>query len=281
MTVAQAYRQGVQRLAQSGASDARVNAGWLLAHLTGEMRLALAICEREMDDQTLTCYEAGLERMAQGEPLQYVLGEQEFMGCVFSVDARVLIPREDTAALVQCAAEWIGEKPIRVLDIGTGSGAIAIMVKKLCKNASVTAVDISTGALEVAQENAKALGAHVRFVHSDLFAQLPGETFDVIVSNPPYIRSKEVAQLQREVLSEPHNALDGGEDGLDFYRSIIEAAGDHLTPGGMLCFEVGYDQAQDVQNEMKNKGFSGTGTREDLNGIERVVYGYWGVEKHA
>lgn len=278
MTVAQAYRQGAQRLTNAGASDARVNAGWLLSALTGEMRLSLPICTREMDEETRARYEAGVERMAQGEPLQYVLGTQEFMGCDFHVDARVLIPREDTAALVACAAERVGEDALRVLDIGTGSGAIAIMVKRLCKNALVTAVDISRDALEVAQENARRLGADVRFVRSDLFGALAGERFDVIVSNPPYIRTEDVKTLQREVRAEPHNALDGGADGLDFYRRIIAAAGDFLAPGGMLCFEVGYDQAQDVRARMDEQGFSHTGTRTDLNGIDRVVYGSWGME---
>ena len=278
MTVAQAYRQGAAKLEQSGASDARVNAGWLLATLTGEMRLSLPICTREMDAELLARYDAGIARMAQGEPLQYVLGTQEFMGCDFRVDARVLIPREDTATLVECAARHIGERRLRVLDIGTGSGAIAIMLSRLCKNAQVTAVDISGDALAVAQENARNLGAQVRFVQSDLMSALVGERFDVIVSNPPYIRSQEIDTLAREVRKEPHCALDGGADGLDFYKRIVPAVGDFLTPGGMLCFEVGYDQARDVRVLMDAQGFMKTGTRYDLNGIERVVYGYWGME---
>ena len=273
MTVAQAYRQGVQKLEAAGASDARVNAGWLLSALTGEARLSLPLCGREAEAEILTRYTAGIRRMAQGEPLQYVLGTQEFMGCDFRVDARVLIPREDTATLVECAAQYIGEKEGRVLDIGTGSGAIAIMLARLCPNAQVTAVDISTDALEVARQNARSLGAQVRFVQSDLFSALAGERFRVIVSNPPYIRTREIQTLQREVRAEPLRALDGGADGLDFYRKIIALAGEHLEPGGLLSFEVGYDQAQEVQQMMNKQGFLRVGTRADLNGITRVVYG--------
>ena len=278
MTVAQAYRQGAAVLEEAGASDARVNAGWLLSALTGEMRLSLPICMREMDAELLARYDAGISRMAQGEPLQYVLGTQEFMGCDFHVDARVLIPREDTATLVEWAAQHIGERELRVLDIGTGSGAIAIMLSQLCPNAQVTAVDISEGALAVARENARNLGAQVRFVQSDLLTALADERFDVIVSNPPYIRTQEIDTLAREVRTDPHRALDGGADGLDFYKRIVPAAGDHLAPGGMLCFEVGYDQARDVCALMDAQGFAKAGTRLDLNGIERVVYGYWGME---
>lgn len=273
MTVAQAYRMGVDALTQANVSDARVNAGWLLSALTGEQRLMLALLTRELPPDTLARYEAMLARMQAGEPLQYVLGTQEFMGQTFRVDRRVLIPREDTATLVHCTLEHIGDTPARVLDMGTGSGAIAITVKTRCRAAQVTAVDVSEAALSVARENARALGAQVRFVKSDLFDALAGERFDVIVSNPPYIPAGEIPALQREVQSEPCLALDGGADGLHFYRAMTSCAGEYLEPGGMLLFEVGHDQAKVVLSLMQGNGFVRTGTKKDLNGIERVVYG--------
>jgi release factor glutamine methyltransferase len=172
----------------------------------------------------------------------------------------------------------MGAAPRRVLDIGTGSGAVAVMIDRLCANAQVTAVDISEGALSVAQGNASALGARVRFLKSDLFSALEGERFDGIVSNPPYIRTREIGALQREVQREPLLALDGGEDGLDFYRAIVGGARAHLLPGGKIFLEVGYDQAQEVGALLRAQGFTGIGMQKDWSGIDRVVYAQMGME---
>ena len=205
---------------------------------------------------------------ATGRPLWYCVGDAEFYGYPIKVDERVLIPRPETEELVERALPEIGQDS-RVLDLCTGSGAIAIAVKKKT-NAQVTASDISADALELARENAKKNGAEIEWIESDLFANLSGRVFDAILTNPPYIRSAEIDGLQREVRDfEPRLALDGGEDGLAYYRRIAEEAGLYLADGGFLLAECGYDQA-DAVAEL----FSALGETEvisDLGGIRRMV----------
>ena len=198
----------------------------------------------------LAVFRAMLDRRAKREPLQYILGETEFMGLTFHVEPGVLIPRADTEILVEKALECM--KPgARVLDIGTGSGAIAVSLAKLGRQAQVTAVDVSDRALEIARQNAKRNGAAVEFVKSDCFSALKGRKYDMIVSNPPYISEDEMRELMPEVTREPELALFGGADGLDFYRRISREAPEYLNEGGCLLFEIGWLQKDAVSALVK------------------------------
>ncbi|WP_417109291.1 peptide chain release factor N(5)-glutamine methyltransferase, partial [Hominenteromicrobium sp.] len=218
-----------------------------------------------------TCFDALLARREAGEPLQYVLGEASFLGRAFRVDPRVLIPRADTETLAEamCACLTPG---LRVLDMGAGSGALAISAALACPQARVTGADISEDALAVARENGERLGARVEWVRSDLFSALEGRCFDMIVSNPPYIPTGELEGLQREVRREPVLALDGGEDGLACYRAIVRGLPGRLCPGGSLLLEVGDGQAARVR-ALLEKLFDSTAVLADLSGLDRVVTG--------
>ena len=215
--------------------------------------------------------------LAAGRPLQYVLGHTEFYGLDFQVREGVLIPRPETEELVR----WIAESPApdnpAVLDVGTGSGCIAVTLARLIPGARVTAVDISEKALSIARENARRLDAEVDFRQGDALGELfPGqrEQFDLIVSNPPYIPQADIETLDTSVKDyEPHLALDGGEDGLDFYRSISEKWKEALAPGGRLYFEVGIGQADNVLRIMRTQGFGDIQVVKDHHDIPRVVFG--------
>ena len=247
MTVAQALRSATQRLTDAGVPDAAYDASQMLAHLMGENALAMRLSgERTLSPQTLSAYDALVERRRAREPMQYILGETQFMGLTFHVEPGVLIPRQDTEILCEAALCRLREGA-RVLDIGTGSGALAVSLKALCPGCDVTAVDVSDAALAIARENARRNGVQVRFLKSDCFGALSGERFDMIVSNPPYISREEMQQLMPEVRQEPELALFGGEDGLDFYRRIAKEAPTHLKVGGWLLFEIGWKQREAVQ----------------------------------
>lgn len=271
MTIREALQQASARLGRAGALDARLDALWMLCETTGKTRTDLFLSSGDALSKAQDArFEAMLRRREAGEPLQYVLGTQDFMGHTFRVDGRVLIPRQDTETLCEEAIARVGGASLRVLDVGTGSGALAVSIALACPKAEVTAVDVSADALCVARENAQRLGARVRFLHSDLFTALTDERFDLIVSNPPYIESGEMETLQREVRCEPRLALDGGADGLSFYRRLCREAPMHLSCGGAVLFEVGYDQAAAVSSLLKET-VGEPFTRLDLCGIERVV----------
>lgn len=209
------------------------------------------------------------QRLA-GKPLWYIIGDTEFYGCKIKVDGRVLIPRPETELLAELAVKTAQEGN-KLLDLCTGSGCIAVSVAKQLagKGVSVTAADISAPALEVAKENAALNGAEVKFVESDLFSAVKGK-FDVIVCNPPYVKRGDIPALQREVKDfEPLSALDGGEDGLDFYRRLAAEAPKHLVRGGTLLMECGLGQAQEIVKLFAK--FDYTMVSRDLNGVERFV----------
>ena len=272
MTRRQALGRAVSRLQRADASDAALDAQWLLAHVCGAERLALLLAlDEPLSAQEWTCFDALLARREAGEPLQYVLGEASFLGRAFRVDPRVLIPRADTETLAEamCACLTPG---LRVLDMGVGSGALAISAALACPQARVTGADISEDALAVARENGERLGARVEWVRSDLFSALEGRCFDMIVSNPPYIPTGELKGLQREVRREPVLALDGGEDGLACYRAIVRGLPGRLCPGGSLLLEVGDGQAARVR-ALLEKLFDSTAVLADLSGLDRVVTG--------
>jgi release factor glutamine methyltransferase len=231
---------------------------WLLAHDTDEL-----------DDPTLARLETLLARRAAGEPLAYITGHKEFFGLPLQVDARVLDPRPDTETLVEWALEHMpAQAPCDVIDLGTGSGAIALALQHQRPQARVSAVDASPEALAVAQANAERLHLSVPFIHSHWLRDVPGR-FDLIVSNPPYIPADDphLAALTHE----PLQALASGADGLDDIRTLIEQAPSHLKPGGWLLLEHGYDQAESVRALFRQAGWQNVQSRQDLAGIERCT----------
>ncbi len=215
-----------------------------------------------------------LKARIAGEPLQYILGVSEFMGLQFSVGRDVLIPRPETEILVEHCIGLLKESPeARVLEIGTGSGCIAVSLAKFCPRAIVEACDISAKALKTARKNAAANAVKVKFYASDLFSSVPpGARYDLIVSNPPYIASGDIPGLSPEVTCQPRISLDGGRDGLDFYRRIIPGSLDFLSPQGYMALEIGYGQDEKVKNILINaRFFAIIDIVEDYNGIQRVV----------
>ena len=216
-----------------------------------------------------------VEKRCARIPVQYITGKQTFMGLSFDVAPAVLIPRLDTEILVETVLTWIGGRKAEVLDLCTGSGCIAVSIAKLARNARVTASDISAEALETAKKNSRQNSTDIRFLQGDLFTPFSGEErFDAIVSNPPYIPGAELAKLEPEVRDwEPALALDGSADGLAFYRRIIREAPAHLKDGGLLAFEIGYEQGKAVSELMRQAGFGGVCVQKDLAGLDRVVTG--------
>ena len=214
-----------------------------------------------------------IEKIANGVPLQHITHTQEFMKMDFFVNENVLIPRPDTEILVEEVINLAKkiDNP-KILDLCTGSGAIAISIAKNVPSAEVLAIDISEKALEVAKKNSQKLQAKVKFEKSNLFSNIGKMKFDIIVSNPPYIKKTDIKLLSNEVQKEPEIALDGGYDGLDFYRKISNQAIDYLKFGSYLCFEIGYDQKEDVTEIIKNtKHFNNTYCKKDLFGNDRVI----------
>ncbi|UFS72451.1 peptide chain release factor N(5)-glutamine methyltransferase [Geomonas sp. RF6] len=264
-------------LAEKGVENPRLEAEWLLCEALSLDRVGLYLnFDKPLQEVELASFRALVVRRGRREPLQYILGSQEFMGLEFQVTPAVLIPRHDTEVLVEQAVER-GKGARRVLDIGTGSGCIAVSVAKALPKAEVSAVDCSAEALAVAKGNAERHGAAIRFHHGSLFEPVAGERFDMILSNPPYIPQGELAALQQEVRFEPQGALDGGGDGLDFYRRIVRLAPEHLEEKGWLILEVGAGQAPQVLALLQQGGLAGeTFTAKDPAGIERVVGGRLG-----
>ncbi len=268
MNVRNALRRAEERL--RAVPDPRLDAEYLLAAVLGLPRLQLPLeKQRELTDGEAAAYEALLRRRESREPLQYILGDQPFMGYSFRTDPRALIPRNDTEAL--CEEALRRAKPgQRALDLCTGSGAIGIALKKRMPALNVTLSDVSPAALALARENAAALSADVRLLQGDLFAAVTDERFDLIVCNPPYIPDGLRNELQPEVMKEPALALFAGPDGLDFYRRIAREAPAHLTPRGRLCLEIGDGQA-DAVTALLDKDFGDIAVLSDLSGLPRVI----------
>lgn len=270
MTVKNALILAEERLRE--IPDPRLDAEYLLAEVLHLSRLALLMDKmRELTPDEEAAFDALLTRREKREPLQYILGNQPFMGFSFKTDARALIPRFDTEILCEEALSHLSGR-MHVLDLCTGTGALAIAIKKLRPGCIVTATDLSGDALSLAHENAESLQADIRFLQGDLFAPLEGEKFDLIVSNPPYIPDALRGTLQAEVQKEPDMALFAGMDGLDFYRRIVHEAPRHLHDGGWLCLEIGDDQGESVPALLQDS-FRQVRLICDLNGLPRVVVG--------
>jgi release factor glutamine methyltransferase len=239
-------------------------------------RISLYLNSKETLDKEKSLFISSvLKRRTQGEPIQYILGKTEFMGLEFKLTPDVLIPRPETEILVDVASEYIRKRAPQgagILDLGTGSGCIAVSLARLFPGARITASDISSLSLEVARDNAKLNGVAIEFIRSDLFDSLRINSFDFIVSNPPYIAKADIAKLQPEVRREPIIALDGGKDGLDFYKRIIKESCDYLKEGGFLIMEIGFNQGKDVENISQNLGgYEIIKVIKDYNNIDRVV----------
>jgi len=256
------------------SQDARSETQTLLQHALNVNRAyLLAHPEQELDAAQTAAYRALLQRRLAGEPIAYILGEREFFGLKFKVSLATLIPRPETELLVYLALRHLPQGG-RVLDLGSGSGAIALSIVHARPDAEVTVVDASIEALAVARENARRLNiVNTRFVQSDWFARLAGERFDLIVSNPPYIADGDAHLAQGDLRYEPRSALASGADGLDDLRRIIGGANAHLTAGGWLLLEHGYDQAAAVRDLLLSAGLDGVFSAKDLAGIERVSGG--------
>jgi release factor glutamine methyltransferase len=244
----------------------KVDRAWLISHDTDALE-----ANHHAEFQAL------LHRRLQGEPIAHILGRREFYGLDLAVTPATLIPRPDTETLVEAAFQKIpGNASYTVLDLGTGTGAVALAIASQRPLIQVTAVDESDAALQVAAANAARLGLNnVRSLRSDWFSALGNDRFHLIVSNPPYIADSDPHLRQGDLRFEPLTALASGADGLDDIRSIIDGAPKHLKPGGWLMLEHGYDQAHDTRGLFKQAGFSEVGSVRDLAGIERVTLGQW------
>lgn len=273
MTYREAIETGIRILQKENIADAKIDAWYLLQMACKIDRNFYYLHEEdELTAEQQSEYESTVHKRAEHVPLQYIIGEQEFMGLKFKVNSNVLIPRQDTETLVEEALR-VAKPGMRVLDLCTGSGCIIISLAKNVADISCTGSDISKQALLVAKENAKANEVEVEWERSDLFENISG-TFDLIVSNPPYIPTGEIPGLMPEVRDfEPVDALDGKEDGLYFYRIITEKSPEYLTSDGYLYFEIGYDQGEAVSAMMRQCGYTQVEVLKDLAGNDRVVKG--------
>lgn len=273
MTFREAMEFGTNLLEEAGVSEAKNNA-WLLLSMICKIDCTYYYVhmQDELEADVMSEYESVLRKRAEHVPLQYITGEQEFMGLNFKVNSSVLIPRQDTETLVEQALKII--KPdMRILDLCTGSGCVLISILKNARNVTGLGTDISKQALLVAKENARLNDVTAEFERSDLFDSI-SEKFDVIVSNPPYIPTDVIFTLMPEVAQfEPYQALDGKEDGLYFYRKIIKECTEYLNPNGTILFEIGHDQGEAVSHMLRQNGFDDVRVIKDLAQNDRVVIG--------
>ncbi len=278
MKIKDVLKNGIESLNQSKIEDASLKARMLLSNILDKSKEYLIIHdEEEINDKINNLYMKKIEQLKNHEPIQYIINTQEFMGFDFYVDENVLIPQPDTENLVEevlFIIDSIKDKNLKILDLCTGSGAIAISLSKILKSDKILIYgsDISEEALKIAQNNAIQNCSKIVFLKSNIFSQINDNyKFDIIVSNPPYIETNIIENLSEEVKHEPHIALDGGEDGLYFYREIIKNAKKHLNTNGYLAFEIGYNQKNQVENLLDENGYKNIYSRKDLSGNDRVV----------
>lgn len=273
------YETGKDRLEKAGIQEAALDARLLLEEVCRTDRNTLLVHgDRAVTEEEEIQFRIFIERRSTHEPLQQITGWQEFMGLRFSVTEDVLVPRQDTETLVEEVMRYLRDG-MEILDVCTGSGCILLSLLRYSNGCRGVGCDISEKALAVAGQNAKELGISAQFIQSDLFESIEGR-FEYIVSNPPYIRKDMIPTLMEEVRDhEPLIALDGGEDGLDFYRKITREATEHLYSGGMLFFEIGYDQGEAVKLLMEEEGYEEVTVSQDLAGLDRVVYGTFNGRK--
>ena len=281
MNLLELRRNGRKKLIENNIEDAIIKADILIQFVLNMDKMQLIINqEDEVSKENENIYLTYIEQVISGKPVQYITNEQEFMNLKFYVDENVLIPQPDTEILVEEAIKTIAEirpeKNIKVLDLCTGSGAIAIAIKKYAEDAKkqieVYASDISEKAIKIAEKNAKRNNVHINFILSDMFRKMEEKNFDIILSNPPYIETQTISSLSKEVQYEPHMALDGGEDGLEFYRVIAENAHEYLNENGSILLEIGYNQKKKVMQIFEEaKKYSNIRCIKDLSDNDRVI----------
>lgn len=276
MKIEELLREGKKVLEKNNIEEASIISRSLLQYVLKIDRNKLVINkDEEVENNKENEYIGYIKEVAAGKPIQYITNRQEFMGLSFFVDENVLIPQPDTEILVEEAIKYANQikENVEILDMCTGSGCIGVALAKHVKNAKVTLVDISTKALEVAKKNAKEneVKEKVNFIQSDMFENIKSK-FDVIVSNPPYIKTKVINELDLQVQNEPHLALDGGENGLKFYEILINEAPKYLKENGKIFLEIGYDQKKEVEKLARNsKLYKEIETVKDLANNDRVI----------
>lgn len=273
MNYTEAFLMGMQKLKEAQIGEAQLDARLLLEEVCGtDHNTLLCHGDREVSEAEEEKYRRALEQRAVHVPLQHFLGYQDFMGLRFQVNEYVLIPRQDTEILVEEAMRYLHDG-MRILDLCTGSGCILLSLLHYSNDCEGVGVDISQEALQVAVQNAELLGIRADFLKSDLYEKVTGK-FDLLVSNPPYIERAIIPTLMEEVREyDPYIALDGGEDGLDFYRRIIGGAQDYLKRGGQILMEIGSGQAKAVSELLREAGFKEIDVCRDFAGLDRVVSG--------
>ena len=274
MTIKEALKKSVELLEKNNIEESILKAKIVLANLLEKPKEYLFINENEeLDKKIEQDFFEKVNKLCNNIPLQYLTHIQQFYGLEFYVDDNVLIPRADTEILVEEVIKSIKDtkSDIKILDMCTGSGIIAIILAKYCKNVDITAVDKSNGALNVAIKNAKKHGVYekIEFINSDMFENLK-DRYNIIVSNPPYIESDVINTLTKDVQNEPKMALDGGKDGLDFYRNIFNNTDKFLEKDGQVFLEIGYNQRKSVSKIFKEK-FKNIKCIKDLSGLDRVI----------
>ena len=272
MNIKELTLNGVSKLNEFNIDDSTTKVRILLSSLLNVSKEKLLIMDEEVDEKLVERFNDNINKLIKGVPVQYLVNKQSFYGMDFFVDNRVLIPQPDTECLVEEGLEFLkGKENAKVLDLCTGSGAIAISLAKN-SDATIYASDISKDALDVAKLNATTLSADITFIESDLLKNI-NEKFDLIISNPPYIKTDVIELLSDEVKNEPILALDGKEDGLYFYKEIIKNAKGFLNPNGKLLFEIGFDQKESVTKLFEEEEYINVYSKKDLAGLDRIVSG--------
>ena len=272
MNIKELTLNGVSKLNEFNIDDSTTKVRILLSSLLNVSKEKLLIMDEEVNEKLVERFNDNINKLIKGVPVQYLVNKQSFYGMDFFVDNRVLIPQPDTECLVEEGLEFLkGKENAKVLDLCTGSGAIAISLAKN-SDATIYASDISKDALDVAKLNATTLSADITFIESDLLKNI-NEKFDLIISNPPYIKTDVIELLSDEVKNEPILALDGKEDGLYFYKEIIKNAKGFLNPNGKLLFEIGFDQKESVTKLFEEEEYINVYSKKDLAGLDRIVSG--------
>lgn len=271
MNVKEAIKYGIDNL--KNIDDKSLKVRLILSHFMNvEKNYLITHDDEELSEEIEEKYKLGIEKLSKDVPLQYITNTQEFYGMKFKVNENVLIPRYDTEILIEETLKLAKDKD-KILDMCTGSGIIAITLTKNVEKANVFACDISLEALKVAKENNELHNTNVKFINSNLFENIEEKNFDIIVSNPPYITEKEMQELENQVKKEPELALYGGVNGLDFYKKITENAKEYLKKEGLLIFEIGYKQKEDVSKILIENKFKNIKCVKDLQGLDRVIIG--------
>ena len=276
MTISDAIKKGMIELKNVNIEEPKLKARLLMQYVLNESRQYVIVNDMEqLDKAKEKQYLEEIKILKKGVPIEHITHQKEFMKMSFFVDNNVLIPRQDTEILVEEVIKIAKKINARkVLDLCTGSGAIAVSLAKYLPQAEITAIDISNDALKIAKKNAISNNVQnqITFISSDMFTNLGEEKFDIIVSNPPYIKTNVIKNLDIQVQSEPYIALDGGKDGLDFYKKIINESYQYLKYNGYLCLEIGFDQKIDVIELIENtERFTGTYSKKDLFDNDRII----------